>query len=278
MSEKSMSKGTKILMVLDFVILAFLAVIIYLMVTFATDEFTTGIITPNTANALEARGLYDDALEEFDIFRRSASLTVGEEANLLYKMGKMADENLGNCDRALAYYTMASALNPDAAWSNEAGKRSVVCMEKAGKKKQAQSLLVQLTGGDPSAPAPKKSEKIDSPTVAVLDGRSVTWAEVEAAMKLKMKPEDISDPQMRKQMVNSYIFTWMLAEEARRAGLDSAPEIKSAIDQAGREVLATSYLKNKLPDSKDEQAQKELFRELFKLHQARIFDEAIPAP
>lgn len=275
-----MSKGEKIITTLLISILVFMIILSYML--FNLFAFN-GEITRSperireNAIALEARGLFEQALGELDRYRESG-LSKEDEADLLYKMAKMADENLGDCDRALGYYTMASALNPDASWATEAGKRSVVCMEKAGKKKQAQALLVQLTGGDPSAPAPKKSEKIDSPTVAVLDGRSVTWAEVEAAMKLKMKPENISDPQMRKQMVNSYIFTWMLAEEARRAGLDSAPEIKSAIDQAGREALASSYLENKLSESRDKAAQKELFRELFKLHQARIFDEAIPAP
>ena len=79
-------------------------------------------------------------------------------------------------------------------------------------------------------------------------------------------------------MLREYVFTWMLAEEARRMGLDTAPQVKAAMEQARREALAASYLEQEAAKSKDESAQEELIRELFKLHEARIFDEAIPAP
>ena len=77
-----------------------------------------------TAASLEARGLYQAALDELDRYRETTILSREDEADLLFKMGKIADENLDDCERALKYFTMADALNPEASWSKESGKRS----------------------------------------------------------------------------------------------------------------------------------------------------------
>lgn len=253
------------------------AVAIVTTTKFVQLNTSDGKIYLDTASALESRGLYAAELKQLELYREQAKLDRPEEANLLYKMGKLADENLKDCDQALAYYTMATSLRAEAEWAKEAEKRVVYCLEKTGNQKQAQSLLQQFTGGEKPA-TPTTPAAVNSPVVAVIDGHSVTWAEVQSAMKGRQKPEDLSDPGKRKQLLHQYVFTRMLADEAVRGGLDSAAENQPALEQAKREALAALYLAKNPDAAKDEAAIKQLGEKLTNLHQVRLFDEAIPKP
>jgi hypothetical protein len=219
--------------------------------------------------ALEARGLWREALTELDRLRQEPGLSRQEQADLLYKMGNIADQNLADCERALGLYTMAKALSPQAGWVEEADKRSVYCMEKTGHVTQAQALLNQLTGaGGP----------VTGQVVAVIDGRSVSWDQVQEALLLTVKPGDIAKPEVRQRMLGEYVFTYILALEAAKKGYDTEPLVTPAVEYARRQTIAALYLRRELKDNADPKAQNELAAKLLKEHAVRIFNEAIPAP
>lgn len=228
-----------------------------------------------TSAKLEARELYAAALDELVRYRATAGISREEEANVLYKMGKLADEKLDAFDRALAYYTMATVLNPRASWYQDAEKRSVRCMEAMGRSTQAQALLRSLTG----EPAPDKEKEVVTGTVvAVVDGHSLTWEEVLAAERLRYKPEDLENMETRRQLVHEYVFTYMLAQEAKRKGIDQREDIKQVIDKTVREILSGAVLGQEVGDMNDEKALKEYGQQLSTLHGVRIFDDNIPKP
>jgi tetratricopeptide (TPR) repeat protein len=224
--------------------------------------------------ALEARGLWREALTELDRLRQEPGLSRSEQADLLYKMGNIADQNLADCERALGLYTMAKALSPQAGWVEEADKRSVYCMEKTGRGVQAQALLNQLTG----AGGPVTGGPVTGQVVAVIDGRSVSWDQVQEALLLTVKPGDIGKPEVRQRMLGEYVFTYILALEAAKKGYDTEPLVTPAVEYARRQTIAALYLRRELKDSADVKAQNELAAKLLKDHAVRIFNEAIPAP
>ncbi|HUT55514.1 MAG TPA: hypothetical protein VM658_19140 [bacterium] len=221
------------------------------------------------ASALEARGLYGPALDELDRYRQVVFQSRSDEADLLFKMGKMADEKLGDCSHAAAYYTMATALRPDAPWSNDAGKGTVACMEKLGDRKQAQALLRQLTGDGSAAPAVQTGDT--SPVVAVVDGRSVTWDEVMNHLGPRLGDDGIKDAKTKNQLVQHYVLTLMLSEEAVKKRYDATPALKPAMEQAEREVMAAEYLRREGTDLRSEDAMRKLWEELSKTHETRVF-------
>ncbi len=240
------------------------------------DHIAEGERLREAAAALEARGLYGPALDELDRYRQTALESKNDEADLLFKMGKMADEKLHDCSRAAAYYTMAAALRPDAPWSADAGKGSVACMEKLGHQKQAQALLTQLTGG--SAPAVKAGDQ--SPVVAVVDGRSVTWNEVLDHMGPHWGEDQITDVKVKNQLAQHYVLTLMLSEEATKKRYDQQPALQPALEQSRREVMAADYLKQEGTDPRSEDAMRKLWDDLAKLHETRVFpfsDDNAPA-
>jgi len=223
-------------------------------------------------SALEARGLYAAAIQEMERHRLAAGLDRKQEADLLYKMGKMADKNLSDCERALPYYTMATALHPEASWSKEAEKRSVVCLERTGRSGRAKALLDQATGG-PSG------RGLEGPVVAVVDGHSITWPEVLESVRMRYKGDDeVEDMELRKHLVRQYVFTYILTSEARRSGLDQDPVVAASVEQAVREVLASAYLRRKYQGPIPEDAMQELGEQLGKNHEVRIFEENVPQP
>jgi hypothetical protein len=221
--------------------------------------------------ALEARALWREAIDELDAFRRSPGLARAEQAESLYKMASIADLNMNDCARALGWYTQAKALAPAAKWVAEADKRSMVCMENTGRPDQAQALLNQLTGGEEGTPGGKT-------VVAVIDGHSVTWEQVQSALLLSTKPEEMAKPEVRSKMLQEYVFVAVLAAEAMKKGYDGEAAIKAAEEQGHRTSLAALYLRRSLGDSPKPEEQNALASELLKQHQVKIFNDAIPKP
>lgn len=219
--------------------------------------------------ALEARGLWREAIDELDSLRRESGLPRPDQADALYKMGMMADLYLNDCGRALGYYTQAKALNPQAKWAEEADKRAVVCLENTGRGDRAQALLNQLTEGE-GAPG--------GTVVAVIDGRSITWEQVQSALFLATKPADLNDPAARSRMLQEYVFTTLLAAEAVKKGYDRDPAVNPAAEHSRRQTIAALFLRRELGDSPKPEEQSALAQELIKQHAVRTFNDAIPKP
>jgi len=278
-----MKKDATIYLLLGLNLLLCSAIVALLVISMGRQSTQTG--TPpgqyvDLANALEARGLHRAALGELENYRRAAGLDNDEEANLLYRMGKIADDELGDCQTALPYYTMADSLVPDASWSKEAGRRTVVCMEKIGKKRESRALLNRLTGGAIAATpdADDPAAKDPGPVVAVIDGRSVTWAEVEAAMKHKHKSEVPAEIDERLKMLQEYVVTTLMYEDAIKKGYDRDRAAKDMAGWAAKEALARYYFHSEIGGPDNEQAAKKLLEKLALVREVRIFNEAVPAP
>jgi hypothetical protein len=276
-----MKTDTKFMMVYLYASPLILLAMIIACLIYQNGRLASHTSDPNTirmsASALEARGLYRAALDELDRYRALAVLTPAAEADLLFKMGQMSDDKLHDCERALKYFTIADSLRPDAPWSKDSGSASVKCLDKIGKAQESAALLRQLTG-DKTAPAASGGEvkKDLGPVVAVLDGRSVTWAEVAAA--LPQSGGTAPDLITRQKMVGAYVATKMVAADARRKGYDTDPAFAAKADYARDQALAGAYLGRELPGAKDETATRALMDNLAKLHDVRVFLDAVPAP
>ena len=151
----------------------------------------------------------------------------------------------------------------------EADKRSVVCLESIGRKIDAQALLNQLTGPEGGGAGA---------VVAVIDGRSVHWNDVQSAMALSVTAADIQKPEVRQKLVGQYVYTYLLAAEAVKKGLYTEEELVKSAEQGRRDSLAAIYLRRELGDTVDPAKQRALADELLKLHGVRFFNEAIPKP
>ena len=272
-TKKDNSDNTAVASILLLVLIVSMLLIVYIRMgkekTKDVERIRIG------AAALESSGLASAALDQYDRYRIDKQMDIEEEADLLFKEGKIAEEVLFDWERALEYYTLAAIYSPKSEWANDAGRRRFVCMEKLGKSKQAQSLLMQMTDdkNQYNADAYKAGG-----VVAVIDGRSVYWHEVRAAMINDENTDALNDLKTRKELLNQYVFSWILAEEAIKSGVDKEPKTIIMVEQSRRDALSRAYIGSKDMDMGDKTILLELWNRLSKLHEAKIFDDAVPKP
>ncbi len=259
-------------------IIAVAVIVGYGLLENSKDETADPEKAREMAAMLEARGLYKAALSKLENYRQSADLAEKDEARLLYRMGTIAQDEIGQFERAAAYYTMAAALAPSAKWKPDADKRAVVCLEKSGRREQSRALLRQVTGEDDGSPSLSEEHEPQGPVVAVVDGRSVYWSQVQKLAKLRRKADGPETREDRRRLVQEYVMKLVLAREAVSAGLDTDPEVKSLLDLSRRETLAAAYVAGKVAEPADEKAMEKLWQEASDLHEVNIFYDAVPAP
>jgi len=230
------------------------------------------------AAMLEARGLYGPALAKLEQYRQRAGLSVDKEARLLFRMGKMADAKLDEPEKAAMYYTMATTLDPSAEWKAEADKRTVVCLENSGRKRESRALLRQVTGELEKGESGEEGQKPAGPVVAVVDGQSVYWPSLSKIEKIRRKSEGGFTLDDRKKLVQEYVMKKVLADEALSMGLEDSREMKFVLELCREEALAAAYVNSKTAGRSDEQNIKELWEEASDLHEVKIFYDAVPAP
>ncbi len=234
--------------------------------------------TREMAAMLEARGLYGPALAKLEQYRQSAGLAADKEARLLFRMGKMAQDKLGDHEEAAMYYTLATALGPGAEWKAEADKRTVVCLDKSGRKRESRALLRQVTGDSEKDGRGEAGQTPAGPVVAVVDGESVYWSSLSKIEAIRRKSEGGFTLEDRKNLVQEYVMKRVLADEAMSSGLEDGPEMKFVLDLCREEALAAAYVNSKTAGRDDEQTLQKLWQEASDLHEVEIFYDAVPAP
>jgi hypothetical protein len=189
------------------------------------------------ATALHEKQLYQESIDLYGEYLRSSAITPEDVPKVLYQMGVIYQENLGDPKAALAKFTLVKALYPDETFGNQLGKRMVACLETMGRSvdaNAARSRLADLNPVDTAAP-------VGGAVVADLDGRKITLNEI-AGLVGKL-PEA---PLERNQLVRQYVAQILVAEAARRKGLADKPEMKQRLRQFEDQVLAQASLQQEL--------------------------------
>ncbi|MBF0432132.1 MAG: hypothetical protein HQK83_12685 [Fibrobacteria bacterium] len=198
------------------------------------------------ATALYQRELFVSAADMYDKYLHSEVITSADIPKVLYQMGNIYADNVGNHKKALGYYTVLKALYPNETFNNQLGKKIIACLERSGRNIDAKQALVSMTEINPDS----KKQVDGSRVVAEIEDRKITLNEIEQAVgKL---PEALLE---QNQLVSQYVSQILIADAARRKGLAESPAVLKKIQFVQNQILAQENLKEELispqPTEKD---------------------------
>jgi hypothetical protein len=168
---------------------------------------------------------------------------------VLFQMGIIHQENLLDARQAFAKFALVKALYPGETFGGDLGKRMVACLEAMGRSADATAARSRLTDIRPdSGPRNADSAAAGAPVpggegtvVAELEGRKITLGEI-ASLVGKLPEGSLQV----NQLVREYVAQILVAEAARRKGLDDKPEVRLRINQFENQILAQEGLKDEI--------------------------------
>jgi len=233
------------------------------------------------AGVMLNEGLPAEAVAEYEAALDLARGDRARKANLCYLIGKIYFENLKDYEKALAYFARAKHYNPNHPQRRKIEQWSVECLERLGRSLDAENKIRRATSLRPIA------RPASGTVVAQIGGRPITMGELDAEIR-SLPPEvqrRFADPKQKLAFLEQYVARRLLADAARRAGLDHDPEVLRELDRARDDVLVGAYFDReiaaKVNVTTDElklyyEAHKEDFREprRFSLSHIELGDEA----
>lgn len=193
------------------------------------------------ATALHQQQLYREAVEVYEDYLRSSVIPAEDVPKVLFQMGSIWQENLMDPRQAFAKYAMVKALYPGETFGGQLGKRMVACLEAMGRSVDATAARSRLTDIRPDSAAGGSDLPGSSAVVAELEGRKITLGEI--ASLVGRLPESSLEVN---QLVREYVAQILVAEAARRKGLDDKPEVRMRIGQFENQILAQEGLKDEI--------------------------------
>jgi tetratricopeptide (TPR) repeat protein len=192
----------------------------------------------SAATALFPQQLYQEAVDLYGEYLRSSVIPSDDVPKVLYQMGTIYEENLGDPKAALAKFSLIKALYPQETFDNQLGKRMVACLEAMGRSLDATAARSRLADLNP---ADTTAMPGGGAVVADLDGRKITLGEIAALVgKLPDAPLE------RNQLVRQYVAQILVADAARRKGLADKPEVKQKVRAIEDQILAQASLQQEL--------------------------------
>jgi len=217
--------------------------------------------SPETDMVADARKLAGDladnnlpeaAIEEFQKILDKADLTKSEKGSINYMIGKTYFEDIGDYEKAAAYYIRARALDENGSYYNEAGKNLITCMERMGRRLDARREL------DAQASAHPDTTSSPGKLVAKVGSSDITVADFNADLEA-LPPEmrkNISTPEEKRKFLDQVIGRELIYHAALREGLDRDIRMQEDLKNIEKEYLIRYYTQTQIaptvkPDSSE---------------------------
>ncbi|MFB3787006.1 MAG: peptidyl-prolyl cis-trans isomerase [bacterium] len=195
------------------------------------------------AAALEAQGLYQEAVDEYTRYLDTASIPEEQRANLLYRIGTLYLDQLADYENALASFIRISHLYPKASVTREAEMRMVRCFEELRRGSDAQRKLKQLTDLKP-----EEEEPGTGPVVAQIGGRQITRDQLER--ELDQLPEAqrkiYEDPEKKREYLQSRLIQELFYDMALRKEYDKNKDIRKQVRDFEKMLLANRIMEEEV--------------------------------
>jgi len=235
---------------IDFIInictLAIMVIVFVLILMQSSDEIFPRVNYKKAkkyAIELINNGLYQQAADEFEDILEKYRLSDKEAGAIIYQIGDIYAEHIGNSQKALAAYTKLKQLYPDHPLVDDTERKIITQLDRSGQSKKAQRYLeksVQL--GTPV------SEADPNEILAQIGNRAIAQSEIEDAMTAL--PPELSRQMNNKnsilQFLKSYIGQQLMYDAALREGYDQKNEIQRDIQEAQKAVIVQAYWEDKI--------------------------------
>ncbi len=219
------------------------------------------------AGELADNNLPQAAIEEYQKVLDIGLLTNGERGAIHYLIGDLYFNDVGNYEQAAAHYVRARALDENAPYSAEAGKKLITCLERLGRRQEAQREL------DVQANLNPDTTKTPGKLVAKVGSSNITLADFEQAIDhLPQAMQDkLSDPKEKRKFLDQMIGRELIYHAALREGLDKNAEAQQALKDIEEDYLVQYYTRQKIaPTVKPDSADVRLY---YKAHKSEYGDK-----
>lgn len=204
------------------------------------------------AGELADNNLPEAAIEEYQRVLDIGPLTNDERGAIHYLIGDLYFNDVGDYEQAAAHYVRARALDENASYSAEAGKKLITCLERLGRRQEARREL------DVQANLNPDTTKTPGKLVAMVGTSNITLADFEQAIdRLPQEMQDkLADPKEKRKFLDQMIGRELIYHAALREGLDKVPEAQQAMKDIEEDYLVQYYTRQKIaptvkPDSSD---------------------------
>jgi len=204
------------------------------------------------AGELADNNLPQAAIEEYQKVLDVGLLTNGERGAIHYLIADLYFNDIGDYEEAAAHYVRARALDDNAPYSAEAGKKLITCLERLGRRQEAQRELSNQANLNPD------TTKTPGKLVAKVGSTDITLADFEQAIDHlpKAMQDKLADPKEKRKFLDQMIGRELIFHAALREGLDKNAETQQALKDIEKDYLVQYYTQQKIaptvkPDSSD---------------------------
>ncbi len=223
------------------------------------DEIVTN--AKKLAGELADNNLPEAAIEEYGKILENIRLSNSERGAVNYLIGKIYFEDIGDYEKAAAFYIRARSLDENASYYNEAGKNLITCLERMGRRLDARRELDRQTSFEPD------TGKVTGEIVAKVGSYDITLSDFNKAIQ-SLPPEmqdEFSDTEGRKQFLNRMIGRELLYHAALREGFDKTSRVRRDMKNLEKEYMVQYYTQEKIiPTIEPDTAELNLYYEAHK--------------
>ncbi len=226
-------------------------VVVYRALPSGPDEKTVADAR-KLAGELADNNLPLAAIDEYSKILDRGALDDKEKGAVCYLIGKTYFEDVGDYEKAAAYYVRARSLDGSAAYYNEAGKNLISCLERLGRRLDARRELDRQTNIMPDTTRPPGK------IVATVGSKDITLAEYrEAVATLPQEAQDkLTNPAERRKFLDQLIGQELVYGAAVREGFDRDATVLRDMKNLEKEYLTQYYIREKVvptiqPDTTD---------------------------
>lgn len=198
------------------------------------------------AAALQQQELYAQAVAQYERYLDTPGLDDARRASVHYLIGNIHRENLKDYESALAHYTWIATLYGASPVAADAQRHAVECLEHLNRSLDARRQLSRMTALDPAQAAPDGSE-----VVARIGEREFTLRQLE--QRIEELPDyyqqSLEAPDQKREFLRQILGAELLADAARRKGLDRAADTRRRIEGMETQILAEAMLQTEVRDA-----------------------------
>lgn len=187
------------------------------------------------ANALLAREMPSQAVDEFTKILTSYHLSGEKAANVHYTIGTTMMDRLHDWDGALYHFMLVKQFFPGQSYEGELNRRVVACLEALNRPIDAQNMMESITSLNDKKSAPEDHSEV----IALIGTRQVKRGEVDGWIRSLPGPyqSQFQGPMGFYQAVQSYIGQELLYDTAKRKGFDQDKEMNDQLAVVKRSIM-----------------------------------------
>ncbi|MEW6096081.1 MAG: hypothetical protein AB1567_06110 [bacterium] len=198
------------------------------------------------AHILYNKGLFSQAIREYERYLETAKLNDQKMANINYIIANTYMDKLNDYQNALVYYLKIKHFYPQTKLKSEINQKIVECLERLGHSLDAQQEMEKATLIDTQFPSKEKKGTI----IAKIGNKVITMEELNAEIN-NLPPyiqQMYNEKEKKLEFLQNYIAKELMYDTAKRRGYDKDKEIIEQTFQLKKNLMVQKLLIEEMKD------------------------------